>query len=423
MTLKSFEKIFSFVRSMKFGITMLVLIMLLSIVGSAIPQGQDEHFYGSMYPEFAFKLIMGLKLDNIYNSALFGILFLLLIINLSMCSIFRLGRIIKKLKSKPSLNSMGIISEDDINLNDTYDNKAEQIFKKNGFSKYTKDTKLDIYYSSKNKVGFFGSWLLHFGILLVIVFYFYGNMTFFSEGVYGVPGTVQPLIGTDYKVGINDFKVDYNDDGSVKQYTSHIEVLDKAGNMLMNSSTSVNNPMRFKGYTFYQTSYGWAANLDVFKNGSSIYHETIYEKTIFNAPEENIAIYFNNFYPDFAATKNGLVSLSQQLNNPVTLYSFYYMGDVVKMNVTDMDKAVRWNEYEFVFHDPQHYTYVEVNKMNGQIGAMIGAWLILMGLLIVFYFKPVTMAIQADKNKIYVYRSVTSMKINKENYTKEEDIC
>lgn len=423
MTHKSFKKIIMFVRTMKFGITMLVLIMLLSIVGSVVPQRQNEHFYGSLYPEVSFKLITGLKLDNIYNSALFGILFLLLVINLSMCSIFRLGKIIKKLKVKPSINSMEFISEENLKTNESLDNKICQVFKKNGFNTYSMDTNSDTYYAIKNKAGFFGSWFLHFGILLVIVFYFYGNITFFSEGVYGVPGTVQSLKGTEYKVLINDFKVDYNSDGSVNQYTSHIEVLDESENKIMNSNTSVNSPMRFKGYTFYQTSYGWAAGLSVFKNGNKVFEDIVYEKTIFNAPEENIAIYFNNFYPDFALTQNGLVSLSLQLKNPVALYSFYYMGDVVKMNVTAMDEKVKWNEYEFIFHNPQHYTYVEVNKMNGQIGAMIGALLILLGLLIAFYLKPLTMAIKTEENNLYVYRSITNMNSNKVNHKKEEDIC
>lgn len=423
MTHKSFKKMFSFVKSMRFGITMLILIMLLSIVGSVVPQGQNEHFYGSNYPQAAFKLIMGLKLDNIYNSSLFGILFLLFVINLSMCSILRLGRIIKKLQLKPSINSMEIIFKDDMDSNEPINNKIDQTFKKYGFNKYHKDTTLDTYYSIKNKAGFFGSWLLHFGILLVIVFYFYGNITFFSEGVYGVPGTVQPLKGTEYKVGINDFKVDYNSYGSVNQYTSHIEVLDESGNKLMNSSTSVNSPMRFKGYTFYQTSYGWATGLSVYKNGNKVFEETFYEKTIFNAPEEDIAIYFNSFYPDFAATEDGLVSLSLQLKNPVALYSFYYLGDVVKLNVTAMDEKVKWNEYEFVFHNPQHYTYIEINKMNGQTGAMIGAGLILLGLLSTFYLKPIIMVIQTEENNLYVYRSITNMNSNKINYKKEEDIC
>lgn len=423
MTHKSFKKIFLFVRSMKFGITMLVLIMLLSIVGSVVPQGQNEHFYGSMYPESIFKLIVGLKIDNVYNSALFGILFLLLVINLSMCSIFRLGRIIKRLQSKPCHNSMEFVSEENLKTNESLDNKINQVFKKYGFNTYSMDTASNTYYAFKNKTGFFGSWLLHFGILLVIVFYFYGNVTFFSEGVYGVPGTVQSLKGTEYKVLINDFKVDYNSDGSVSQYTSIIEVLDESGNKLMNSSTSVNSPMRFKGYTFYQTSYGWAAGLSVFKNGEKIFEETIYEKTLFNAFEENIAIYFNSFYPDFAATQNGLVSLSLQLKNPVALYSFYYLGDVVKMNVTAMDEKVKWNEFEFVFHAPQHYTYVEVNKMNGQTGAMMGALLILLGLLSTFYLKPTNMVIQIEENSLYVYRSIKNMNSNKDNQEKEEDIC
>lgn len=371
MILKKIRKIFMFLRTMKFGIAMLIIIMLFSIVGSVIPQGQEEHFYHSMYSETISNLILNLKFDNIYNSALFGILFLLLIINLSMCSILRFGKIIKNLQSKPS------------------------------------------------RSRYFGSWVLHLGILLVIVFYTYGNMTFFSEGVYGVPGTVQQLEGTEYKVRINDFKVDYNSDGSVNQYTSNIDLLDYSGDKLESSSASVNNPVRFEGYTFYQTSYGWASNISVLKNGTTVINETIYEKTSLSKPENNIAIYFNNFYPDFAASTNGFYSKSEKLNNPIVLYSFYYMGQLVKMNIAPVDEVIKWNEYEFVFHNPEQYTYLEVNKMNGQTGAMIGALLIILGLLMTFYYRPTSRAVQIEDNS---YKSKTKM--NKENYKRgEKDIC
>lgn len=423
MILKKIGKIFLILRSMKFGIAMLIFIMLLSIVGSVIPQGQGEYFYYSMYSETVSNIILSLKFDNIFNSALFGALFLLLIINLSMCSIFRFGRIIKKLNSNISINSMELICVENIELRESIYNKIENIFKKHGFYKYFKDNATDIYFSHKNKAGYFGSWILHFGILLVIIFYTYGNMTFFSEGVYGVPGTVQQLEGTEYKVRINDFKVDYNSDGSVKQYTSNIDLLDNSGEKLESSSTSVNNPVRFEGYTFYQTSYGWAANISILKNGTNVLNEAIYEKTSLNQPENNIAIYFNSFFPDFAASTNGFYSKSEKLNNPVVLYSFYYMGKLVKMNIASINEAIKWNEYEFVFHNPEQYTYLEVNKMNGQTGAMIGALLIMLGLLMAFYYRPVSMVIQIEDNILYIYKTKTKMKLNKENYQKEKDIC
>ena len=419
---KAFLSIINFFKSMKFGIMLLLIILVLSVLGTIIPQGFDEHFYSLKYNAVVAKIIILFSIHNMYNSALFVGLFAALSVNLIFCSIVRLGNIIKKFKAASNFNNMKLFKTYNINISKSKDSTIQDVFREHGFELYQQSkTEANFYYSIRNKGSYFASWMLHFGILLVIIFYGYGHATYFSESVYGVSGAVETIKGTNYRAKLEDFNIEYRQDGSVQQYTSKIELQDEQGNSIKSSSVSVNNPMRYKGYTFYQTAYGWAANCEVVREGNKIVNTTIYEKTSVNISTENLAVYFNKFYPDFVATKQGFNTLSDTPQNPVILYAILYFGEVVKMDIIRPGEIVRWNEYEITLDSPQRYTYLDVNKMNGQLGAAFGTLLIMIGLILVFYFKPVKMVIKLEGDKLSVYGD--GMIEKKLNLNKENLIC
>lgn len=389
------RKIFTYFKSMKFGILLLILIIILSLIGT-------------------FRA-------DIYNSILFGALFIMLTLNLIMCSIVRFKNIIIKFRANPRIDTMEFVAVENIDSSDSVSITVDKIFRKYGFYGYIQDkTSNDIYYSVKNKAGYFGSWLLHLGILLIIIYYAYGHITYYSESIYGIPGTIQQLRGTEYKVKINDFKIDYDDNGVIQQYTSNIEFLDDTGESLKSAYTALNKPMRFEGYAVYQTAYGWASRCNVTIAGKNILEDVIYEKTSLNLPHDNITIYFNAFYPDFVASSQGFTTVSDQLNNPVVLYSLFYRGEIVKMDIVPMGEVVKWNQYEFVLHSPERYTYLDINRMKGQIGAAIGALSLTIGIILVFYLKPNKMIIQLEDGKLHVYRVIPQVRSSKTNYQKEK---
>ena len=61
-------------------------------------------------------------------------------------------------------------------------------------------------------------------------------------------------------VRVNDFSIQYRDDGSEKQFFSDLSVLDATtGEQLIRKTISVNNPLRWGGVTMYQTDWSLAA--------------------------------------------------------------------------------------------------------------------------------------------------------------------
>jgi len=268
----SLKKTFNFLKSMKFGLILLGILCLISVIGSVVPQGREEAFYLSTYSPLWSQLIISFKLYDIYHSGGFIVLFLALSLNLFLCSTIRFKNVINKMK-KLSLSPTKAQLKSPVNTeNFSSTNNINDIFMRQGFKNinHKKDNSVDIYYSTKNKIGYLGSWLIHVGILLIIVFYGYGQYTFIDTAVYGVPGSTQEVEGTDYIMNIHDFDIVYRDDGSVQQYITQGTLTDKDGNSLVSQEIYVNNPMRYNGYTFYQHSTGWASEINVYKNGESL---------------------------------------------------------------------------------------------------------------------------------------------------------
>ena len=79
-----------FFRSMAFGMLLLVLVMLLSLAGSLIPQQQSPMDYVRRYGADAASWLVRLGLTDVFHSLPFRVLELLLFINLLLCSLVRL---------------------------------------------------------------------------------------------------------------------------------------------------------------------------------------------------------------------------------------------------------------------------------------------------------------------------------------------
>ena len=81
-------------------------------------------------------------------------------------------------------------------------------------------------FASKHRVGLWGAWVCHLGILLLILGFGLGQMTQKLYTVYGVPGTTRPIGDTEKALTIDDFRVDLRPDDTVEQYTADITVRD-----------------------------------------------------------------------------------------------------------------------------------------------------------------------------------------------------
>ncbi len=82
-------KIWKLLSSIKLAIWLLVVIALLSLIGTLIPQNETSDFYIAKFGQYGYQFLSKTSLNNIYASFWFLLLLILLALNLSVCLLNR----------------------------------------------------------------------------------------------------------------------------------------------------------------------------------------------------------------------------------------------------------------------------------------------------------------------------------------------
>lgn len=339
------KRFFRFISSMKFAIILLVILVLVCFAGSFVTQNQTSAWYTAQYGERTAGLIMALRLDDVFHSLYFILISGFLCLNLLLCNVIRLPGLIRKTRNGTSF---------------------------------------------REKLGCWGAWVTHVGVLLLILGYSLGQFTYKEYVAYGVPGQTMAIGDTGLVLTIDDFSIGLREDDTVEQYTSDITVYDIASSSEgKNVQVSVNNPADLYGYRFYQNSTGWAARISVDKDGQALQDSVVCAGDYLTiADKTDLVVFFNAFYPDYVLISGyGPATLSSAINNPGYLYSVYYQGQMIGMNVLMQDEVLTIDEYKVRFSEPQSYTLLQIKKDSFTPLALVGGLVIMAGLFISFYVK------------------------------------
>jgi uncharacterized membrane protein YidH (DUF202 family) len=82
--------IFRFFRSVRLAVTLILVITVLSILATLVPQNRDEAFYRQSYAPTVSQLILGSRFDRFFGSAIFLVPLALFTVNLGVCAFDRL---------------------------------------------------------------------------------------------------------------------------------------------------------------------------------------------------------------------------------------------------------------------------------------------------------------------------------------------
>ena len=393
---------------MTFAITLLTVLAAACVVASFVTQGQSYEWYASAYSEGAARLIVGLGLDDAFHSWWFLALTAFLCGNLLLCNLLRLKPLLARTKREADPTTA---------LNGPADATAENVAdplavferlrlpKPKAFDVEGKK----ILFSGKNRLGLWGPWVCHLGILLLIVGFTLGQMLHREYTVYGVPGDTKPIGDTGYYLTIDDFEVQLRDDDTVAQYVADITVFraPQGSTTVPDSETatvSVNHPARLYGFKVYQNSTGYAARISVDEDGTPLQTGIVCAgEGIEIADAPGLNVYLNAFYPDFYLQPGvGPTTLSGRMNNPAYLYSITYRDSMVGMNYwQETDDPITVNDYSITFSEPQSYTLLQVKADRFQGLALLGGLITMLGLILAFYLLPVKAWAVADGDRTW----------------------
>jgi cytochrome c biogenesis protein len=252
---------------LNFAIFLLLLIGICSSLGSIIEQNETINFYKEMYPKsnhfFNYEIILGLKLNEVYQNWWFLLLLILLSISLVSCTITTQFPIVYNSKFSFFKKRKFSILPFFVKLKNNYYLKEKLLTKLHKLN-YLLYQKKRFLYSYKGLIGRISPILVHLSLISILLSSFFGAfLNTKAEQIYpkGEISHIQNFtsLGQLTKVSpislrCNDFWIQYHKK-KIFQFYSNISLLNNYGFELKEKTLSVNKPLNYKGLDIYQTDW------------------------------------------------------------------------------------------------------------------------------------------------------------------------
>ncbi len=264
--------VFRFFCSLKLTITLLILLAVVSIFGTVIPQRLADSQYLKHYPETLFHVMNFLGMFDLYHAWWFRMLLVLLIVNLIFCSIERFPKAWRffssprkwldrdEIKQFP-LREEFSVSAGKVVLPDAAE-RVSSLLKH--AERMERDGRIGLFHES-GKISRLGVYITHLSVIIIILGALIGSVFGFEAFVSLLEGTSTDTVylrdgrntpkKLDFTIRCDDFEISLYPNGMVKEYTSVLSVI-KNGKVVVNKQkVEVNHPLMFEGIRFYQASY------------------------------------------------------------------------------------------------------------------------------------------------------------------------
>lgn len=361
-----------FLRSLRLAIYLFIILAALSIFGTLIQQEGTETYQkivtnlGFMtvnflkffriidqpksmeevlaYGEKTHKLFSSIGLMDMYHSWWFIALLFLLTVNLFLCTINRFPGFLKYFSEPKVKFQEGLNGETKIKVKGSIEEAKKKVSEVLG-KKFSRHHEENVNGSShlmfeRGKIGRLGVFITHCSIFFIFIGSILGSL-------FGFKGYLDLLEGeqtnTYYDKGKNAnlplgftmkcekaYVTYYKDNMRPKGWYSDLVIL-KDNKKMVSKLIRVNDPLSYNGIYFYQSNFGQGGmrNLSL-----EITPRAAGEKKVLNVgmdEEFNVGMGVKarvlRFIPDFALEGNGVVSRSNELNNPAALLEIEENGN------------------------------------------------------------------------------------------------
>ena len=419
MLLKKPNPLWSFFSSVKLTIVLLVLIVLVFITATFIPQQNTAQ-------KFAW-------LTDLYHSPLFYVLMGLLSLNLIICSINRFPVSMKQYKAPYFPEPPGIfdnLPQNQIIITDKKTNEVSTTIESCLKAKYKFVQKTDtengrFFYGERGRFSPFGVYAVHLSILIMIAGAVIGSIFGLEADVNIKEGESVNVVNLaegkgihqlDFSVRCDKFIVEFYENGAPKTYRSELSFI-KNGQVVHRESLLVNHPITFEGLCFYQSSYGTSSEI------KAIITYTISRKKsreivlaagdTFDLPEQNakatVLRVEENIMELGPAVKLKIISPKKDIQ----FWVFKNIDEIAAANPGLLSKVPIFNPglfkplvFSFNRIEQQYYTGLRVVSDPGVPLVAVGAALMIAGLIIVFFWSHQRFWVRMEQEEAKIRISV-----------------
>lgn len=348
--------------SIRLTIPLLVLLTIAAAIGGIIPQApitpNADLLYRS-YGKFWHNIIKFFLLDDVFHSWWFLTLMGLFAVNLVICTVRRLRSSIGLLSTP--LRPLSRMGEEGAAVARLHGKKLEEVrevarrvLRRRRFRFREEGEQL---FGERFRLSRLGPDLIHLGILIILVggllgiFKFSGYISL-NEAELGrvfppcsAEQRMDCIKNADFSIRVDGFRAElYPDSMMYKDYWTTLTVIED-GHEVKTKQIQVNDPLTYKGITFYQTSYGddlgsAEATIEVEdrKSGEGLGEFMVKVGERFQIPGTDEWVEFSRFFTSFYFGRNGPVNISTpEPENPAALLQLYQgEGNLAKPDYWDI---------------------------------------------------------------------------------------
>lgn len=285
----SIDRIWRFLCSVRAAIAEISLLALLvlfgTLRGSSVPA-----WLGDGLP-FLQPLVDRWYAWDVFRSPIFAALLALIALAIAVCTINRVPGIWQTIDRPRVRTSRGYLQSADTSATFSTSLPAEdvtasltQTLRAKRYRVLTERIGPDTHvYADRNRYAKLGTFPFHLALILLLVGGIVGSWYGFREREFIIPVGETRAVGhgTDLSVQLVSFRDSYTPLGTADDYESEIIIYD-GDDPVRQETINPNNPASYRTATFYQTSFGYGANMRVTDAaGNELYAGTV-DVGIFN---------------------------------------------------------------------------------------------------------------------------------------------
>ena len=262
------QRVWDFFASVKLSFVLLLSLAAASVAGTLLPQKEHVSVYVQQFGETGARLLLGLRLDDMYHAPWFVLLLALLAANLVICSLNRLPLTLKLMAKEPEAELKRTRpAQETLTLAgapETHVARAEAALRQAvGAAARGRDDQATVLFAEKGAWSRLGVYLVHLSVLIIMAGAIVGNIWGFAGFININQGATADHLDLDdgrelplgFALRLDKFTVEFYPDGMPKEYRSEVTFIEN-GRDAEKAVLMVNHPAQRHGIDFYQASYG-----------------------------------------------------------------------------------------------------------------------------------------------------------------------
>ncbi len=406
------SEIFGFFASVRLTVALLLTLAATSIIGTVIPQNQDPSAYFHTFGLKLYRLLAVLDMFDMYHSWWFQLLLALLAANIVVCSIDRLPGVWKIIVAKPALRLSRFHNSPhhhQLAVNAPCEQLQADAFRL--LSKNVKNVRTEkipegvCVWGEIHRWTRIGVYVVHLSVILLLAGGLIGSFWGFDgsaniaegEAISSIllNGSTHP-IPLGFQVRCDKFSVQHYDSGVPSEYRSTLTILEN-GRPVLTRDILVNDPLRYRGINFFQSSYGALPPRHLTLSFTSRASGMVYQKKIepgqtIDIPENLGTFMVTAFHQDYQYMGTSIGSaftgmLTPPKGTPVEVVLPLGFPKFDRMRQGDVTIGIAETEQRY-------YTGLQITRDPGVWVVYTGFLLMITGCIIAFFMSHQQLCIE-----------------------------